>query len=93
RDIVMILAEFQRQFLEIWSMMDYLEIFEPWLKFEDKVHRVNKTWMGCFTKDSAIALRLHKAGVPVWLIQDVRLVDDKINIRQVIPFTPADLVF
>ncbi|KAG2119473.1 uncharacterized protein F5147DRAFT_766964 [Suillus discolor] len=35
RDIVMILAEFQRRFLEIWSMMDYLEIFEPQLKFED----------------------------------------------------------
>ncbi|KAG1836437.1 hypothetical protein DFJ58DRAFT_734966 [Suillus subalutaceus] len=73
--------------------MDYLEIFELRLKFEDKAHGVNKTWMGCFTKDSAIALRLHKAGVPVWLIRDVRLVDDKINIRQVIPFTPADLVF
>ncbi|KAG1883465.1 hypothetical protein F4604DRAFT_1983247 [Suillus subluteus] len=93
RDIVMILAEFQRRFLEIWSMMDYLEIFEPRLKFEDRAHRVNKTWMGCFTKDSAIALRLHKAGVPVWLIRDVRLVDDNINIHQVVPFTPADLVF
>ncbi|KAG1784801.1 uncharacterized protein HD556DRAFT_1461353 [Suillus plorans] len=93
RDIVMILAEFQRRFLEIWSMVDYLEIFEPRLKFEDKEHGVNKTWMGCFTKDSAIALRLHKAGVPVWLIRDVRLVDNKINIRQVVPFTPADLVF
>ncbi|KAG1877496.1 hypothetical protein F4604DRAFT_1924138 [Suillus subluteus] len=93
RDIVMILAEFQRRFLEIWSMMDYLEIFEPRLKFEDRAHGVNKTWMGCFTKDSAIALRLHKAGVPVWLIRDVRLVNDNINICQVVPFTPADLVF
>jgi hypothetical protein len=74
-------------------MMDYLEIFELQLKFEDKAHGVNKTWMGCFTKDSTIALRLHKTGVPVWLIRDVRLVDDKINICQVIPFTPADLVF
>ncbi|KAG1847704.1 hypothetical protein F4604DRAFT_1935748 [Suillus subluteus] len=93
RDIVMILAEFQRRFLEIWSMMDYLEIFEPRLKFKDRAQGVNKTWMGCFTKDSAITLRLHKAGVPVWLIQDVRLVDDKINIHQVVPFTPANLVF
>ncbi|KAG2134060.1 uncharacterized protein EDB93DRAFT_1254669 [Suillus bovinus] len=76
RYIVMILAEFQRRFLEIWSMMDYLEIFEPRLKFEDRAHGVNKTWMGCFTKDSAITL-----------------IDDKINIRQVVPFTPADLVF
>ncbi|KAG1816426.1 uncharacterized protein BJ212DRAFT_1299700 [Suillus subaureus] len=93
QDIVMILAKFQRRFLEIWSMVDYLKIFELRLKFEDKEHVVNKTWMGCFTKDSAIALRLHKAGVPVWLIQDVRLVNNKINICQVVPFTPADLVF
>ncbi|KAG1859544.1 hypothetical protein DFJ58DRAFT_726266 [Suillus subalutaceus] len=93
RDIVMILAKFQRRFLEIWSMMYYLEIFELRLKFEDRVHGVNKTWMGCFTTDSTIALRLHKAGVPVWLIQDVRLVNDNINIHQVVPFTLADLVF
>ncbi|KAG2079724.1 uncharacterized protein F5147DRAFT_784807 [Suillus discolor] len=73
RDIVIVVAEYQRRFLDIWA--------------------VDTKWMGCFTQDVAIATKVHAAGVPVWLICDVRLVNSNMNIVKVIPFTPPnDLV-
>ncbi|KAG1836059.1 hypothetical protein DFJ58DRAFT_735271 [Suillus subalutaceus] len=90
RDIVIIVAEYQRRFLDIWAVIDYYEIIEPRMRFVDTTHKVNPKWMGCFTEDVAIATKVHAAGVPVWLIRDARLVNANMNIVKVVSFTPPD---
>ncbi|KAG2158536.1 uncharacterized protein EDB93DRAFT_1076436, partial [Suillus bovinus] len=88
RDIVMVIAEYQRRFLNIWALLDYYKIIEPRMRFVDTTHNVNSKWMGCFTQDVAIATKVHAAGVPVWLIHDARLIQSNINIIKVVSFTP-----
>ncbi|KAG1745670.1 hypothetical protein EDB19DRAFT_1632191, partial [Suillus lakei] len=88
RDIVIIVAEYQRRFLDIWAVLDYYEIIEPRMRFVDTTHKVDPKWMGCFTEDVAIATKVHAAGVPVWLIRDARLVNSNMNIIKVVSFTP-----
>ncbi|KAG2130926.1 uncharacterized protein EDB93DRAFT_1094609, partial [Suillus bovinus] len=54
---------------------------------------VNPKWMGCFTQDVAVAMKVHTAGVPVWLIRNARLVHSNMNIIKVVSLTPPnDLV-
>ncbi|KAG1770140.1 hypothetical protein EV702DRAFT_1202555 [Suillus placidus] len=90
RDIVMVVAEYQCRFLDIWALLDYFEIIKPCMHFVDTTHNVNPKWMGSFTQDVAIATKVHAAGVPVWLICDARLVHSNMNIVKVISFTPPD---
>ncbi|KAG2742858.1 hypothetical protein P692DRAFT_20879924 [Suillus brevipes Sb2] len=90
RDVVMVVAEYQRRFLDIWALLDYCEIIEPRMRFVDTTHNVNPKWMGCITQDVAIATKVHAAGVPVWLIRDARLVQSNMNIIKVVSITPPD---
>ncbi|KAG1835895.1 hypothetical protein DFJ58DRAFT_735407 [Suillus subalutaceus] len=41
RDIVIIVAEYQRRFLDIWAVIDYYEIIEPRMRFVDTTHKVH----------------------------------------------------
>ncbi|KAG1846463.1 hypothetical protein F4604DRAFT_1595019 [Suillus subluteus] len=90
RDIIIIIAEYQCRFLDIWVVLDYYEIIEPRMRFVDTTHKVDPKWMGCFTEDVAIATKVHAAGVPVWLIRNARLVNPNMNIVKVVSLTPPD---
>ncbi|KAG1895950.1 uncharacterized protein F5891DRAFT_983807 [Suillus fuscotomentosus] len=90
RDVVMVVAEYQRRFLDIWALLDYCKIIESHIHFVDTTHNVNPKWMGCLTQDVAIAMKVHTAGVPVWLIRDARLVQSNMNIIKVVSITPPD---
>ncbi|KAG1787643.1 uncharacterized protein HD556DRAFT_1312541 [Suillus plorans] len=89
-DIVIVVAEYQRRFLDIWVVLDFYEVIEPRMRFVDTTHKVDPKWMGCFTQDVAIATKVHAAGVPVWLIRDARLIPSNMNIVKVVLFTPPD---
>ncbi|KAG1840750.1 hypothetical protein F4604DRAFT_1690665 [Suillus subluteus] len=89
-DIIIIVAEYQHQFLDIWAVLDYYEIIEPRMRFVDTTHKVDTKWMGCFTQDVTVATKVHAAGVPVWLICNARLINSNMNIIKVILFTPPD---
>ncbi|KAG1781379.1 hypothetical protein EV702DRAFT_962911, partial [Suillus placidus] len=90
RNIIIIIAEYQHRFLDIWVVLDYFEIIEPRMRFVDTTHKVDLKWMGCFTEDVAITTKVHTAGVPVWLIRDARLVNPNMNIVKVVSLTPPD---
>ncbi|KIK44643.1 hypothetical protein CY34DRAFT_79428 [Suillus luteus UH-Slu-Lm8-n1] len=63
--IIIIIAKYQHQFLDIWVVLDYYEIIEPHIQFINTTHKVDPKWMGCFTEDVAIPTKVHTAGVPV----------------------------
>ncbi|KAG1859392.1 hypothetical protein C8R48DRAFT_774730 [Suillus tomentosus] len=89
-DIVIVVAEYQRRFLDIWAVLDFYEVIESRMRFVNTTHKVDPKWMGCFTQDVAIATKVHAAGVPVWLIRDARLIPSNMNIVKVVSFTPPD---
>ncbi|KAG1844543.1 hypothetical protein DFJ58DRAFT_844036 [Suillus subalutaceus] len=78
-DIVIIVAEYQRWFLDIWAVIDYYEIYQA-------SHAIRRH----YAQDVAITTKVHAAGVPVWLIRDARLVNANMNIVKVVSFTPPD---
>ncbi|KAG1868541.1 hypothetical protein F4604DRAFT_1682189 [Suillus subluteus] len=89
-DIVIVVAEYQHRFLDIWAVLDYYEVIELRMRFVDTTHKVDHKWMGCFTQDVAITTKVHAAGVPVWLIRDARLIPSNMNIIKVVSFTPPN---
>ena len=70
RDVVAVVAQAQRLFLDIIAFLDYWEVVGPRVGWPNVTpHPVRADWMGCFTTDSRVCNELFCAGVPVWYIR------------------------
>ena len=69
-DIVALVAQVQRLFLDIIAFHDFCEVVIPRITWPDLLpHPPCVAWMGCFTRDSRVCNKLFCAGVPVWYIR------------------------
>ncbi|KAI6146799.1 hypothetical protein BKA82DRAFT_3934548, partial [Pisolithus tinctorius] len=80
RDTVVLVALFQRLCLDIYAMVDSLEIkiTPPSGPFFNAKQR----WMGAFTTDPDVCERLFEARIPVWLVWKPELVPKDMKIHR-----------
>jgi hypothetical protein len=62
RDIVMVVAEYQCRFLDIWVLLDYCEIIEPHMRFVNTT-RCWSSCLACITIPSKFLLN-HLTSLP-----------------------------
>jgi len=62
-------TEFQRYYLEIRGLLDYLEVYSPRMTGEQPAATTVAHCIGVFTNVPQVAQFFHRAGLPVWFIQ------------------------
>jgi len=62
----------QRLWLELHALMDYVHLYLPCIEGTAPPVKPNRKIVGCFVHDPNSAQRLFAAGIPYWLIREVR---------------------
>jgi hypothetical protein len=62
------ITEFQRLFLEIYALLDYLEIYRPRMDGQQPPATSVANCIGAFTHIPNIAQCFHRAGLPIWFL-------------------------
>lgn len=63
------ITEFQRLYLEIYALLDYMEIYKPRMDGHQLAATTVANCVGVFTNVPQVAQFFHRAGLPVWLLQ------------------------
>jgi hypothetical protein len=84
-------TEFQRLYLEICALLDYLEIYKPRMDGHQPPATTVANCIGAFTNMPHVAQFFHRAGLPIWLIQPVSQGPFPYNVLTVVsPLDPLD---
>jgi hypothetical protein len=84
-------TEFQRLYLELYALLDYLEIYKPRMDGLQPAATTVANCIGAFTHNPQIAQYFHIAGLPIWLIQPWETGPFPHNVLSVIsPLDPTD---
>ena len=59
----------QRQWMELRALMDYIEIYEPYMEGRVPPANTAANVIGCFVHEAQVAEKLFSAGIPYWLIR------------------------
>lgn len=94
RDIIVLVAQAQRSFLDIYSFLEFVEVVIPHRSYPSVVlPSVRTDWMGSFTKESSACNELFSAGVPVWLVRADHTITPRTIIKNRVRFTfPDDIL-
>lgn len=85
------ITEFQRLYLEIYALLDYLEIYKPRMDGHQPPASTVANCIGAFTNIPQIAQYFHRAGLPIWLLQPWKTGPFPHNVLKVVsPLDPAD---
>ena len=88
-------TEFQRYYLEVYGILDYLEICRPRMDGEKPPAESIMNCVGTFTNIPRIAQDFYNAGLPVWFMRPSSVWSShvKCNILEVVtPLDPADVL-
>jgi len=87
-------TEFQRYFLEVLGLIDFLEIYQPRMEGHAPHATSTADCLGAFTNNALYAQQLFDAGLPIYLIQkyDTFAVNDPIILNVISLLTPTDLI-
>ena len=83
-------TEFQRYYLEIYALLDYLQIYKPRMDGAQPAATAVANCIGIFTNVVHVAQDFQTAGLPVWLIHPWKAGPFPYNVLQVV--TPQDPV-
>lgn len=83
-------TEFQRYYLEIHALLDYLQIYKPRMDGAQPAATAVADCIGAFTNVPRVAQDFMTAGLPVWLIHSWNTGPFPYNVLQVV--TPEDPV-
>ncbi|THU88211.1 hypothetical protein K435DRAFT_866499 [Dendrothele bispora CBS 962.96] len=70
-ECLLLVACIQRQYLELYARMEWLDKYLPRIQTQEKTHPVNMDMMGAFAYSADDLQRLFQAGIPVWYIREV----------------------
>ena len=88
-------TEFQRYYLEVLGVLDYLEIYKPRMDGEKPPAEMVANCVGAFTNIPCVAQDFHTAGIPIWLIRPTKIWETPVNcniLNLVTPINPADVL-
>jgi hypothetical protein len=89
------ISEFQRYYLEVHGMLDYMEIYKPRMDGARCPAESVENCVGAFTHIPRIAQDFYTAGLPVWLLRPSTVWDTaaRCNILKIItPLDPANIL-
>lgn len=72
RGAVVSLRLVQRLWLELHALMDYVHLYLPSIEGTAPALKPSRNMVGCFVHDPDSAQRLFAAGIPYWLIREVK---------------------
>ena len=85
------ITEFQRFYLELHALIDYLEIYKPRMDGQQPPATTVANCIGAFTNIPYVAQYFHTAGLPIWFLQPWKTGPFPYNILSVVtPLDPAD---
>jgi hypothetical protein len=85
-------TEFQRYYLEVCGVLDYLELYKPRMDGQRLAATTVAHCVGAFTNIARTVQDFHSAGLPVWFIRPQKAWDSPIscNILEIVsPLNPA----
>jgi hypothetical protein len=88
-------TEFQRYYLEVYGLLDYLEIYKPRMDGQKPPAESVVNCMGALTNIPRIVQDFHTAGLPVWFLRASTVWDSAVrcNILKIVtPLDPANLL-
>jgi hypothetical protein len=91
RDIIVLVAQAQRAFIDIYAFLDFVEVVNPLRGYPSGVApAARKDWMGGFTTESSVSNELYTAGVPVWFVRADHSITPRTIIKTPVRFTFPD---
>jgi hypothetical protein len=85
------ITEFQRLYLELYGLLDYLEIYKPRMDGLQPAVTTVANCVGAFTNIPGIAQYFHRAGLPIWFLQPWETGPFPYNVLSVVsPLDPKD---
>ena len=79
RHIEFVVRDFQRVWLHVWAILDYMEIYKPRMDGHAPPGKGAADTIGTFTTSIRVAQDMFLAGLPCWLIRESNtFVDQKI---------------
>jgi hypothetical protein len=88
-------CEFQRYYLELYGMLDYMEIYKPRMDGARPPAKSVENRMGAITNIPRIVQDFYTAGLPVWLLRPSKDWDSPVrcNILKIVtPLDPANVL-
>ena len=88
-------TEFQRYYLEICGLLDYIEIYKPRMDGKRPPAESVVNSMGAITNIPRIVQDFFTAGLPIWFLRESSLWDSPVrcNILEIVtPLNPADFL-
>ena len=85
-------TEFQRYYLEVCGVLDYLQLYQPRMNGQRPAATTVAHCVGAFTNVARTVQDFHSAGLPVWFIRPQKSWDSPIscNILEIVsPLNPA----
>ena len=79
------ITEFQRLYLEIYALLDYLEIYKPRMDGHQPPATSVANCIGAFTNVPHIAQYFHRAGLPIWFLHPWKTGPFPYNVLTVVP--------
>ncbi|THU88003.1 hypothetical protein K435DRAFT_803851 [Dendrothele bispora CBS 962.96] len=70
-ECLLLVACLQRQYLELYARIEWLDKYLPRIQAQERTHPVNLDLMGAFTYSPDDLQRLFYAGIPVWFTREV----------------------
>ena len=88
-------TEFQRYFLELLGLIDFLEIYQPRMEGRAPCVTSAADCLGAFTNNPQVAQQLFDAGLPVYLFRPFEhwSASDHVTVNVVKPLAPSDIIF
>ncbi|THU82091.1 hypothetical protein K435DRAFT_872672 [Dendrothele bispora CBS 962.96] len=68
---LLLLANIQRQYLELYARLEWLDKYLPRILGQERTHSVESRLMGAFAYTPDDLQRLFHAGIPVWYVREV----------------------
>ena len=90
-------ADFQRNYLEVCGLLDYLELYKPQMDGQKPPATIVANCVGAFTNVPQIVQSFHTAGLPVWFLRECKFWTGPnpiaCNILKVVaPLNPTDIL-
>lgn len=93
-EVVAMVAQAQRLFLDIYAFMDFVQVAAPRINNPSQVPQpLRADWMGCFTVDENTLRQMYLAGVPVWYERNNLTITSKTIIKELVSYKfPDDII-